>query len=75
MFNTINTKLLLVIILILTGIAGSLVYQNARQAQRDAQEAKVRAEEAKAAAAMQDAAKHQHTWGGSADTIKNYRPK
>jgi hypothetical protein len=75
LFSAINTKLLLVIALALAGIAGSLAYQNARQAQRDAQEAKVKADEAKAQADLQNAVKHQYTWGGSADTIKHYRPK
>jgi hypothetical protein len=75
MFSVINTKLLLVIALALAGIAGSLAYQNARQAQRDAQEAKVNADDAKAQAELQKAVQHPYTWGGSADTIKKYRPK
>ncbi len=77
MFSAINTKLLLVITLTLASIAGSLAYQNARQAQRDAEEAKARAEQAKAQAELQRAAKQMYTWDGAAaaNTIKTYRPK
>jgi hypothetical protein len=76
MFNAINSKLLLVIALTLASIAGALAFQNVRHAQRDAQEAKARAEDAKAQAELQNALKtNSHNWGGSADTIKKYRPK
>jgi CHASE3 domain sensor protein len=76
MFRAINTKLLLVIAFFLASVAGLVSYQNAKIAQREAQEAKARAEEVKAQQLLQDAVKHDsHNWGGSAETIRQYRPK
>jgi len=69
MFNAINTKLLLAITLALASIAGTLAYRNAQQAKKEA-------EAAREQAAIQKAIKtSSHNWGGSADTITNYRPK
>ncbi len=69
MLNLINTKLLVFAILLLASIAGSLAYSNAKQAQKEAEAARSRA-------ALQQAMKTDaNNWGGSANTIRTYRPK
>ncbi len=69
MLNLINTKLLVFAVLLLATIAGSLAYSNAKQAQKEAEAARSRA-------AIQQAMKTSpNNWGGSADTIRHYRPK
>ena len=69
MLNLINTKLLVFAVLLLATIAGSLAYSNAKQAQKEAEAARSRA-------ALQQAMKTSaNNWGGSANTIRTYRPK
>ena len=69
MLNLTNTKLLVFALLLLATIAGSLAYSNAKQAQKEAEAARSRA-------ALQQAMKTSpNNWGGSADTIRQYRPK
>ena len=69
MFNLINTKLLVFAVLLLASIAGSLAYRNAKEAAE-------RSRAARSRAAIQQAMKTSpNNWGGSADTIRHYRPK
>ena len=69
MLNLINNKLLVFAVLLLASIAGSLAYSNAKQAQREAEAARSRS-------AIQRAMKTSpNNWGGSANTIRTYRPK
>jgi hypothetical protein len=69
MFNLINTKILIITILLLASIAGSLAYRNAKDAGNEAAAARSRA-------AIQQAVKtSSNNWGGSANTIRKYRPK
>jgi hypothetical protein len=69
MFNLINTKILVITVLLLASIAGSLAYRNAKDAENEAAAARSRA-------AIQQAMKTSpNNWGGSADTIRHYRPK
>jgi uncharacterized protein (UPF0333 family) len=69
MSNLLNFKFLAIAILLLAGIAGSLSYRNAKEAEKEAEAARSRA-------ALQQAIKtSSNNWGGSADTIRKYRPK
>jgi type II secretory pathway pseudopilin PulG len=69
MLNLTHTKLLVFALLLLATIAGSLAYSNAKQAQKEAEAARSRA-------ALQQAMKTSaNNWGGSANTIRTYRPK
>ena len=71
MFNLINTKILVITILLLASIAGSLAYRNAKEAEKEAE-----AEAARSRAVLQQAIKtSSNNWGGSANTIRKYRPK
>jgi hypothetical protein len=55
--------------LFLATIAGGIAYRNAKDAQKEADAARSRAE-------LQQAMKNSsNNWGGSADTIRKYRPK
>jgi uncharacterized protein (UPF0333 family) len=69
MSNLLNFKFLAIAILLLASIAGSLAYRNAKEAEKEAAEARSRA-------ALQQAIKtSSNNWGGSANTIRKYRPK
>ena len=69
MSNLLNIKFLAIAVLLLASIAGSLAYRNAREAQKEADVARSRA-------ALQQAVKSSsNNWGGSANTIRQYRPK
>ena len=69
MSNLLNIKSLAVAALLLASIAGSLAYRNAKEAEKEAAEARSRA-------ALQQAIKtSSNNWGGSANTIRKYRPK
>ena len=69
MSNLLNVKFLAVAALLLASIAGSLAYRNAKEAEKEAAEARSRA-------ALQQAIKtSSNNWGGSANTIRKYRPK
>jgi uncharacterized protein (UPF0333 family) len=69
MLNLIRTKLLVFAVLLLASIAGSLAYSNAKQAEKEAAAVRSRA-------ALQQAMKTSaNNWGGSANTIRTYRPK
>ena len=69
MSNLLNFKLLAVAVLLLASIAGSLAYRNAKEAEKEAEAARSRA-------ALQQAIKtSSNNWGGSANTIRKYRPK
>ncbi len=69
MSNLLNIKFLAVAALLLASIAGSLAYRNAKEAEKEAAEARSRA-------ALQQAIKtSSNNWGGSANTIRKYRPK
>ena len=69
MANLMNIKLLAVAVLLLASIAGSVAYRNAREAQKEVEAARSRA-------ALQQAMKNSsNNWGGSANTIRQYRPK
>ncbi len=69
MSNLLNIKFLAVAVLLLASIAGSLAYRNAKEAEKEAEAARSRA-------ALQQAIKtSSNNWGGSANTIRKYRPK
>ena len=69
MSNLLNIKFLAVAALLLASIAGSLAYRNAKEAEKEADAARSRA-------ALQQAIKSSsNNWGGSANTIRKYRPK
>ncbi len=69
MSNLLNIKFLAVAVLLLASIAGSLAYRNAKEAEKEADAARSRA-------ALQQAIKtSSNNWGGSANTIRKYRPK
>ena len=69
MSNLLNFKFLAIAVLLLASIAGSLAYRNAKEAEKAAAEARSRA-------ALQQAIKtSSNNWGGSANTIRKYRPK
>ena len=69
MSNLLNFKFLAIAILLLASIAGSLAYRNAKEAEKEAAAARSRA-------ALQQAIKtSSNNWGGSANTIRKYRPK
>jgi uncharacterized protein (UPF0333 family) len=69
MSNLLNFKFLAIAILLLASIAGSLAYRNAKEAEKEAAEARSRA-------ALQQAIKtSSNNWGGSVNTIRKYRPK
>jgi uncharacterized protein (UPF0333 family) len=69
MSNLLNIKFLAVAVVLLASIAGSLAYRNAKEAEKEAAEARSRA-------ALQQAIKtSSNNWGGSANTIRKYRPK
>ena len=69
MSNLLNFKFLAVAVLLLASIAGSLAYRDAKDAEKEAAAARSRA-------AIQQAVKTSpNNWGGSADTIRQYRPK
>ena len=69
MSNLLNIKSLAVAALLLASIAGSLAYRNAKEAEKEADAARSRA-------ALQQAIKtSSNNWGGSANTIRKYRPK
>jgi hypothetical protein len=64
-----NIKFLAVAVILLASIAGSLAYRNAKEAEKEADAARSRA-------ALQQAIKaSSNNWGGSANTIRKYRPK
>ena len=69
MLNLIHTKLLVFAVLLLATIAGSLAYSNAKQAQQEAGAVRSRA------AIQQGMKTSANNWGGSANTIRTYRPK
>ena len=67
--NLLNFKILAVAFLLLASIAGSLAYRNAKEAEKEAEAARSRA-------VLQQAIKtSSNNWGGSANTIRKYRPK
>lgn len=67
--NFLNAKQLIAIVVLLAGIAASIAYRNAQQARKEAELARQRQE-------IQRAMKNSNKgWGGSADTIRTYRPK
>ena len=69
MSNLLNIKFLAVAVILLASIAGSLAYRNAKEAEKEAAESRSRA-------ALQQAIKtSSNNWGGSANTIRKYRPK
>ena len=69
MSNLLNIKFLAVAVILLASIAGSLAYRNAKEAEKEAAAARSRA-------ALQQAIKtSSNNWGGSANTIRKYRPK
>jgi len=69
MSNLLNIKFLAVAVVLLASIAGSLAYRNAKEAEKEADAARSRA-------ALQQAIKtSSNNWGGSANTIRKYRPK
>ena len=69
MSNLLNIKFLAVAVVLLASIAGSLANRNAKEAEKEAAEARSRA-------ALQQAIKtSSNNWGGSANTIRKYRPK
>jgi hypothetical protein len=69
MSNLLNIKFLAVAVILLASIAGSLAYRNAKEAEKEADAARSRA-------ALQQAIKtSSNNWGGSANTIRKYRPK
>ncbi len=69
MSNLLNFKILAIGILLLASIAGSLAYRNAKEAEKEADATRSRA-------ALQQAIKtSSNNWGGSANTIRKYRPK
>ena len=69
MSNLLNIKFLAIAVLLLASIAGSLAYRNAKEAEKEAAAARSRA-------ALQQAIKtSSNNWGGSANTIRKYRPK
>jgi uncharacterized protein (UPF0333 family) len=69
MSNLLNFKFLAIAVLLLASIAGSLAYRNAKEAEKEADAARSRA-------ALQQAIKtSSNNWGGSANTIRKYRPK
>ena len=69
MSNLFNFKFLAVAVFLLASIAGSLAYRNAKEAEKEAEAARSRA-------ALQQAIKtSSNNWGGSANTIRKYRPK
>ena len=69
MSNLLNFKFLAVAVILLSSIAGSLAYRNAKEAEKEADAARSRA-------ALQQAIKtSSNNWGGSANTIRKYRPK
>jgi len=69
MSNLLNIKFLAVAVLLLASIAGSLAYRNAKEAEKAAETARSRA-------ALQQAIKtSSNNWGGSANTIRKYRPQ
>ena len=69
MSNLLNFKFLAVTVLLLASIAGSLAYRNAKEAEKEAEAARARA-------VLQQAIKtSSNNWGGSANTIRKYRPK
>ena len=71
MSNLLNLKFLAVAFLLLASIAGSLAYRNAKEAEKEAE-----AEAARSRAVLQQAIKtSSNNWGGSANTIRKYRPK
>jgi hypothetical protein len=76
MLNAINTKLLLAIVLALSGIAGGIAYQNRLASQEAARRAALAAEHERF---VQQVKHYQATqnlnWGNSAHTLQNYRPK
>jgi hypothetical protein len=69
MSNLLNIKFLAVAVILLASIAGSLAYRNAKEAEKEADAARSRD-------ALQQAIKtSSNNWGGSANTIRKYRPK
>ena len=69
MSNLLNIKFLAVAVILLASIAGLLAYRNAKEAEKEADAARSRA-------ALQQAIKtSSNNWGGSANTIRKYRPK
>jgi hypothetical protein len=69
MSNLLNIKFLAIAVLLLASIAGSVAYRNAKEAEKEADAARSRA-------ALQQAIKtSSNNWGGSANTIRKYRPK
>ena len=69
MSNLLSIKFLAVAVILLASIAGSLAYRNAKEAEKEAAAARSRA-------ALQQAIKtSSNNWGGSANTIRKYRPK
>jgi hypothetical protein len=69
MSNLLNIKLLAIAVLLLASIAGSVAYRKAKEAEKEADAARSRA-------ALQQAIKtSSNNWGGSANTIRKYRPK
>jgi hypothetical protein len=69
MSNLLNIKFLAIAVLLLASIAGSVAYRNAKEAEKEADAARSRV-------ALQQAIKtSSNNWGGSANTIRKYRPK
>lgn len=76
MLNALNTKLLCIVIALLTSIAGTLAYQSHLTAQEAARRAAVEAEHQRFVQEVHKLQTRQaNNWGHSATTLRDYRSK